>query len=164
MRFLKPFFFGIFAALGALLLELLVSFFLGAPSDLRPVFFSKMNLLLAVIILIEEIFIFIFVYKNFQELKNASQKEIFYNSVALGLGFSFLEIFFNLFDLPSGQNILNLVLNFTGITAVHIATAGIIGYSIMKAPKLNIVFIFRTLLIAFSIHFVYNYLIIYNLA
>ena len=159
---IRSFFFGMLAALGALFSQMLVSLFFAGPQDLDGLFFSQMTPLLAVASLLEEIFIFIFSYENFREIKTVSRKEITYNSVLLGLGFSFVELFFTFSGLSGEMDNLSFALPFLGIILIHIATASIIGYSLAKARTINLAFIARTISAVFLIHLIYNSLVIYN--
>ncbi|PJA87157.1 MAG: hypothetical protein CO141_00965 [Candidatus Moranbacteria bacterium CG_4_9_14_3_um_filter_42_9] len=170
MKLFKPLFFGIIASLGALFLELLLSLFLGSPEKLSSLFFSTLSPLLIAAILIEEFLKFIFIYKNFQQIEvwmkssdeeNNFKRATLLDSFLIGLGFSCLELFFILLNLP-GQSLHALGLTILGTAAIHILTAGVIGYLVVAARKMSLDWTAKTLLIAFSLHFIYNYLIIYD--
>lgn len=170
-RLIGPLLFGIVASFGALFLELLLSLFLGDPDKLDGFFLNTLTPLLIAAVLIEEIFKFIFVYKNFQELKvqlkdygekNHLKKELIVNSLLIGLGFSGLELLFIFLNLPAGQSLRHLGLAVPGMVAIHILTAGFIGYFIAATGTVTLAFIAGALLAVFSVHLIYNSLIIYD--
>ena len=170
MKFAKPIFFGIIASFGALFLELLLSFFWSNPDEIKNIFLGEITALLIAAVMIEEAFKFIFVLKIFQEFEigrkdsaetDRPEKYFFRESLLVGLGFSFLELLFAFFNSSFGQSFPNFALAASGLVMVHILTAGIIGYSMLKFKAVNLVSAATALAVAFFVHFSYNLLIIY---
>lgn len=171
MKITRSFFFGILAALGALFLELLIGMLIGSPQDLTDIFFNQITPLLILAVLTEEILKFIFVYRSFLELKVDFQninnqgwinKEVFLNSLFIGIGFSFTELLFILFGLPSTQALLDLGLAVSGILIIHTFTASVMGYVLANYSSLRFSSIPIVLLATTVIHLFYNSLIIYS--
>src|SRR5659263_230637 len=105
---IRPFFFGILAALGALFLELIIGMLVGSPQDLNTIF--------------------------------------------IGLGFSFIELAFIFFSLPSIKDALTLKLAISGILIIHTATSAIMGYLLAKYESAKYVVIPTILIAAVFIH------------
>lgn len=152
----RYFFYGILAAFGALFLELLSGMII-----------KNFTFFVILSALIEEIFIFIFIYKSLQESPDSSRKEFFLYFILIGLGFSFLELLLNFFNLAEGKNALYFqsatVLNFAEIVLVHLLTACLMGYLIIKSRTLSLLAIAQTLVPAFLLHLAYNFFMIYNI-
>lgn len=155
MKFIKPFFWGIIGALGALVLEI---FFLGFFPDQEKIF-EAITLVLIASILIEEIFKFLMIYQLFRETEKV--RDIFSGSLLVGLGFSAVEIF--LLSLKQEFSGNYFYAGSAGIIIVHLATSAILGFLIarnnLKKAVAGIGFIF----LAAILHLTYNSLIIYNI-
>lgn len=171
MKFIRPFFFGILAALGALFLELIIGMLVGSPQDLKNIFSDQITPLLASAVLTEELLKFTFIYRRSWELKvyfqdsNSSvglEKVVFLNSIFIGLGFSFIELAFIFFSLPSIKDALTLKLAISGILIIHTATSAIMGYLLARYESAKYVVIPTILIAAVFIHLFYNSLIIYS--
>ncbi|OGI17306.1 MAG: hypothetical protein A2Z52_02865 [Candidatus Moranbacteria bacterium RBG_19FT_COMBO_42_6] len=171
MKFIRPFFFGITAALGALFLELLIGMLIGSPEELTDIFFNQLTLLLILSVLIEEILKLTFVYRSQLELKNYLQnetetikigREFFLNSFLVGIGFSCMESFFIFFSLSSVQEVFDLKLAILGIFLIHTFTSSLMGYLPIKFSSYKFYVVPPVLLIAMLIHLLYNSLIIYS--
>lgn len=169
--FIRSFFFGITAALGALFLELTIGIFFNNPQDLTGIFFKQITPFLLLTVLAEELLKFIFIYKRHSELKlhfqnighpQASTKEIFFNSFFIGVGFSFIELLFIFFSLTSFGGALNLKIALLGILIIHISTSSIMGCLLAKYEAISFSFILMTILIAAIAHLFYNSLLIYS--
>lgn len=152
-KFIKPFLFGIIAALGALILEL-VFYLIFPEQETRQDYYSKITIFLFLVVAVEEALKILMVYKNSQELKK--ENDIFVSSFFVGAGFALTELFLK--DLESKElfSIGNL-----NIVLVHILTAGLAGYFLSKerTPKRN--YLLKIWLLVFLIHLAYNLLVIY---
>lgn len=171
MKMIRPFFFGILAALGALFLELIIGMLAGSPQDLKNIFSDQITPLLVSAVLTEELLKFTFIYRRSWELKvyfqNSNdparlEKVIFLNSLFIGLGFSFIELAFIFFSLPSIRDALDFKLAISGILIIHTATSAIMGYLLTKYESAKYVVIPTILIAAAFIHLFYNFLIIYS--
>jgi len=171
MKIIKPFFFGITAALGALFLELLIGMFIGSPEDFADIFFSRITSILILSVLVEELLKLIFIYRSQLELKiyfqnNADEKEIgksfFLNSFFVGAGFACMESFFIIFSLPSARDVFDLKLAISGILIIHAVTSSVMGYLLIKYSSSKFFAASIALLAAVLIHIIYNSLIIYS--
>ena len=171
MKFLRLFFFGIIAALSALFLELVIVTALGDSQEMLYTFFAQITPLLFAIVIVEEIFKFIFIYKSYSDLKSdfkkttdtdAIIKKIFFSSIYIGLGFSFIEILVVSTSLSFDRNFSQFALPALGIMMVHIVTSATMGYLLAKSKFVDSILILKALLITASVHIFYNLLIIYS--
>ncbi|HEX7586162.1 MAG TPA: hypothetical protein VF390_00825 [Patescibacteria group bacterium] len=169
--FTRSFFFGITAALGALFLEIFFGMIINSPQVLTDIFFNQVTPFLVLAVLTEEILKFTFIYKRRSELKiyfqnigtqKVIKKEIFFNSFFIGIGFSFIELLFVFFSLPSLGDTLNLKMAILGILIIHTATSSIMGYLLAKYETVIFSLILMTLLITTTAHLFYNSLLIYS--
>jgi len=162
MRYIKAFFWGIIAALGALVLEFIVSeFFLAIPlsktNSTTELFFSSISFL-AIAAIIEESLKYIVIRKRISVL--FSQRSLIFASIFFGLGFFATEGF-----LIYGQIGMDLKIHYTEILEVallHISTAGIAGYLIATKNQKQIKTVATTLILLFAVHFVFNMLVLYR--
>ena len=139
--------YGILAAAFALFVELLIVSILG--QEFGKISFDKITLILIIVISIEEIFKFTLIKKISENLNN---KEIIISALFVGFGFSILEIIIN---LSSGTTQFEYLL---GLLIIHPITAGFIGLTLTKKSH---TFLY-SILIAGSIHFFYNFLVVYT--
>jgi RsiW-degrading membrane proteinase PrsW (M82 family) len=152
-KFIKPFFFGIIAALGALILELV--FYIILPSqETQQDYYSKITIFLFLVVAVEEALKVLMVYKNAQEFKD--ENDIFISSFFVGAGFALAELFLK--DLGSKElfSIGNM-----NIVLMHILTAGLVGYFLSKEQAIGRRFLVKIWLLAFLVHLAYNLLVIY---
>lgn len=157
MKKIELFFWGILAALGALLVEVLIAFGLaayqhqGATLDFE--FFNGSLALLVIFVLIEELFKYFIIAKKIEALSLG--RSFIFNSLLMGAGFALTEI--GLIVLQSG----GLTSDYSAlgrIAVVHIATAGIMGYSFALGNPKRVSTAFRALLIPSVLHLAYNLL------
>lgn len=157
MKFFQSFFLGIFGALGALFLEIIiltVSSPLSSNAEVIVKDFESIGLFFFLAILAEEFSKYILIYK-FHGREN-SNSNIVLNSLFFGIGFSMLEAFLIYWNYQN-ENIFDLM-GFSGIIIVHISTAMLIGYS-MRKNKTNLMpSLFFGFIPALLIHLSYNLL------
>ena len=156
MRQLESFFWGIIAALGALLVQLV--FFIGLTASSATsveTSFSQLFILPHFIILaasIEEMLKYLVISKRVELY--SLEKSYIVNSLFVGFGFIATEawLLMNAGTLPSNQILAELAI-------VHLGTAGIIGYLVAtKNPKKISTFLY-TIFIVTLFHASYNFLI-----
>lgn len=152
-KFIKPFLFGIIAALGALVLELI--FYIIFPGrETQQDYYNKITLFLFLVVAIEELLKVLIIYKSSEEFSN--ENDIFISSFFVGAGFSLIELFLKDLDYESLLSLGNF-----NIMLVHILTAGLAGFFISKQPVIKKSFLIKIWLLASLIHLSYNLLIIY---
>ncbi len=159
MNKLKPFLFGIIAASGALIFEMLVSnlYFILSGQDIEVNYFNRITLFLLVVVLLEESAKFIMLEKFYA---GEIQKKIS-GALFAGLGFASVELFFAF---------SNAALNRTaypdpgiiGALLLHIATALFIGISIIHGWNGSFARTATTISFAFIWHLSYNLMVIYE--
>lgn len=154
---LKFFFWGILAAAGALLVEVLLSLLF--PALVNPTLEAQLSSTLMVLVLVEEILIFAFTWKMATQ---TSQKNlIFPQAFAIGLGFSATEILQNAVLYPHFS--LFLLSVYAGLLLVHTITALIYGYAFTLRGAA-----FRDTWLAFFVgavlHLLFNLAVIYNMS
>lgn len=152
-QFIKPFLFGIIAALGALILEL-VFYLIFPEQQTQQNYYNKITLFLFLVVAVEEALKVLMVYKNSQESQN--ENDIFISSFFVGAGFALAELFLK--DLGSKElfSIGNM-----NILLVHILTAGLAGYFLSKEPSPRRKYLIKIWLLVFLAHLSYNLLVIY---
>lgn len=160
---LKFFFYGIIAALGAMLVELVLKNILSSEISLDNIFFTIITPSLILFALTEEAFKFAVINKAVSSLKNPG--DIFSGALLIGLGFSLTD---SLTEIYLGFSVnffeqTSYLLAILGILIVHLSTSLLFGYFSFKKSLFAktipaAVFIFATLL-----HLLYNIFIIYNL-
>lgn len=157
MTQIESFFLGIIAALGALVVELIVFIGLSSFTNFAPgISFLGLFMLPQMIIVgafIEEAFKYIVIAKRVDEISLG--RSYLTNSLFVGLGFLATELLliFESSSLPQARIIAE-------IATIHIGTAGIIGYIVAtKNPKKISSFLFA-IIIATIFHASYNLLVL----
>jgi hypothetical protein len=148
---IESFFWGIIAALGALVVELV--FFLAVSQDSTLSFhqFFLVPQFIIVAALLEETFKYIVISERIEMF--SLRRSYIINSFLVGLGFfgTELALISNVGTLPAWQPL-------AGIAMVHIGTAGLIGYLVaVKNPKKITTFLSAVAFAAFF-HVLYNLL------
>jgi hypothetical protein len=158
MRQIESFFWGIIAALGALVVQLVVyiGFTFYANGTAINVSFSQLFAIPAFIIIgvfIEESFKYLIVSKKIETF--SQDRSYLTNSIFLGLGFFITELGLIFLSTTTFQfDVLR------EIAIIHIGSAGLIGYIVaMKNPKKISTFLYAVLVTSFF-HGAYNLLII----
>lgn len=153
---IESFFWGIIAALGALILELaaFVAFsFLEkshASLSLSDFFISPSSIIVAAII--EEILKLVIISKQIERI--SAEKDLLLNSFLVGIGFFAVELSLlalNGLPMPQTRYILE-------IAVLHAGTAGLIGYSVAIANNKKIYGFFPIVIFTTLLHASYNYL------
>ena len=159
MRILKYFYFGILAAFGALILELIIKIiFYGEQYSVSRESIDHISLIIIIAIFIEELFKLLFIWAIARE--TSQRKNIFLLSFFVGLGFASVEIAFNLNDGFLAQPLLYFQL--LGILLLHTFTAGFSGFFVARIKSMNILKILGVILFAGAIHLLYNAAVIYE--
>ncbi|PIR73369.1 MAG: hypothetical protein COU40_02830 [Candidatus Moranbacteria bacterium CG10_big_fil_rev_8_21_14_0_10_35_21] len=156
MNFIKKIILGFLAALMALLGEQIIStlYFLFFNQEISENYFEKITPFLFLVVLIEEMFRYLAVKKSSSYSKEI--RKYFSPALAIGLGFFLAEIIFRFWD----SNILSFFsLEILGIFFLHFIISFLM-IIILTAKKNEL---WKFILPAFVIHFIYNSLIIYNL-
>lgn len=157
MRQLESFFWGIIAALGAIVIELIIFIiFSTTMSSASSVSFSQLFIMPQFIILaacIEEIFKYIIIAKKIDTF--SFNRTYLLNSFLIGLGFLFIEL-----GLASMSNPLPNLNILTEIAIIHIGTAGIIGYVVATKNPKKVSTFFQAIIFATFFHAAYNLLIL----
>jgi hypothetical protein len=163
MKKIEAFFLGILAALFALVVESIIEIlFIPLEVNLKgvgpyQVSYLSIALILA-FVLVEEISKLALIQKKIRTM--LAEKDILIGSLMLGLGFSFVEI--SLIAYKFGSSFFdNYLVQSILVAAIHIITAGIMGYLVSKKPKEKLIPL-GTLLYASSIHFAFNLLVLFS--
>jgi len=157
MQKIKSIIFGILAALGALVLEFVLSdaYFIFSGKEIEMSYSTQITFFLFLVVLIEEIAKYILISKLYVQQKPYEQK--ISTALLIGLGFALVESTFTYLH----QDFSHLYLGITSSAFLHILTAGIIGYLIISRNfQLSALKIVGTSSI---LHTTYNLTIIYNL-
>jgi hypothetical protein len=161
MKFIQSFFLGILAALGALLLEILLlnvsqpltlpgnSYFLSELFSFNFIFFAA--------IVIEESVRYAVIYKAIARI--SKDGNIFLNSVFFGLGFSSLEAILVYWNYQNG--IAFDLLGIAGIITIHVSASVLIGYFVGRNAGKGFLITVPGFIAALIIHSLYN---IFNIA
>jgi predicted DNA-binding transcriptional regulator len=157
MKQVESFFWGIIAALGALVVELLVFvIFSGSTDQTNNISFTQLFVLPQLIVLgacIEEIFKYIIISKRIEML--SLRRSYLINSYLVGLGFFSIEL--GIVLATGAVPATNILVE---IAIIHLGTSGIIGYIVAtKNPKKIMTFI-KAVLFATFLHSTYNILIL----
>lgn len=158
MHQLESFFWGIVAALGALVIELTAttgySFFTDPYGDFSVEKFFTLPVAIIGIAAIEEFFKYLLIAKKVEYL--SLERSYVVNSLFFGLGFAAAELF-----LIRQASVLNAIplSNLVGIAIIHMSTASLIGYRIATKNPSNLIMALTTLSIATALHSVYNILL-----
>jgi hypothetical protein len=158
MQKIKPFIFGILAALSALIAEFVLSdaYFISSGKEIGLNYSEKVTVFLFLVILIEEIAKYIMLLKIYTEQK--SEKKKIYSALLLGLGFAIAESSF----LYAHQNFAHFYLGMVSAIILHITTAGVIGQLLISRKNTSKVSTIKIIITAFGLHAVYNLMVIYN--
>ena len=153
---------GIVTAFGALFLELLLFTFFNLKIDSSYTYANSLNLAIILSVLLEESVKIIFLFQILKKIvpEKTPQKNIFLSALMAGLGFSFTEIFLNLFN-PQ----INRYFSWSdalGLLAVHTTTFAILGYILAKKIPSSFLKFICLLPIVFLFHLIYNSLVIYQ--
>ena len=157
MAQIESIFWGIIAALGALVVELV--FFIGSSIYFSPsaeISFSQFFIIPQFIIVaacIEEIFKYIVISKGIERL--SFEKSYITNSLFAGLGFFGVEMALILMSkgLPGFRALIEIAI-------VHVGTSGLIGYFVaIKNPKKIATFLLA-IVFAVAFHASYNLLLL----
>ena len=158
MRQLESFFWGIIAALGALIFQLIIyiGFFSWTNLDIKTITFQQLFVIPQFILIgafIEESFKYLIISK---QIDTFSQNRFYIiNSMFVGLGFFATEM---LLANMSGDAIQTKFI--CEIAIVHLGSAGLIGYFVAtKNPGKFLTFLTTVALVTFF-HSIYNLLII----
>jgi len=157
---IKLFFFGIIAALGAMIVELVLKNILSSEISLANNFFTIITPSLVLFALVEEIFKFVVINKTVLLLKKPA--EAFFRALLIGLGFSLTEIYLAFAGIFFRQS--NYLLAILGILIIHISTSLLFGYFSFKKSPLSKTTFAAILIFATLLHLLYNIFIIYNLS
>jgi len=152
------FFFGLLAAFGALVFELLILNIKSILSgiDITQDYFSHLTTFLFIVALTEEFFKYILLQKI--SIHPSNNNSIFLPVIFFGLGFSFIEMF-SFFYSSDHQSSFYALKIFASIS-LHILTSFILYTFILFKQKNNLL---SPILITVIFHFTFNTLIIYNL-
>jgi hypothetical protein len=158
----KFFMLGIITALGALFLELLFFTFFNLKIDSPFLYSNSLNFTIIFSVFLEEIVKIIIFFQILKKIiqERARRKHIFLSAIMAGLGFATMEILFNLFNSQ-----INRYLSWSdvfGLLTVHTGTFAILGYALAKKNNLNFSRFALFLPIVFSLHLLYNLIIIYQ--
>lgn len=151
----KLFFFGVIAAFGALLIEMIASIIF--PQE-TAFLYQQITFLLILFAVAEELFKFAMVWKAVSNFQNA--RDFFISAFLIGSGFALTEISLAIFSTPSGQNTSWTAL--LGIFIVHTSTCVLLSYAIfLKKRSLKLAPI-PILLFLIILHLIYNIIVIYS--
>ena len=139
---IKPILGGIFAALGALFLEVLLAPFF-------PFSFHKITLFFVLAVFIEEVMKTIIILQNRQDF--TSRSIFILQSALIGFGFWLAE--FSIKKLFNPEVFLSVNI---GTFFIHILTALIIGWTISQKEVFSKIGLSLGFLLAFLIHITYN--------
>ncbi|MCK9379174.1 MAG: hypothetical protein M0P97_03455 [Candidatus Moranbacteria bacterium] len=156
-KIIQSFFWGIFAAALALVLEMIVRIILEILSIEKSIVFSpfeKFSLFIILFVAIEEATKFLIVSKKI-EYYSFGKLTIIHSLIA-GIGFSALEFFLiwqKITTTISAHLSLSIMIQ---ITLLHITTFGIIAYYLAQKKRYTI----KPLIFTITIHSLYNFLIL----
>jgi RsiW-degrading membrane proteinase PrsW (M82 family) len=155
-KIIRPFFFGIVAAAGALFFELTLSSFFSQENFLPILSTRTAAPLLATFACIEEFFKMIFIWKIAGGIER--KKDVLLSALLVGLGFSLTEA--SLILLNGSFSGSTLYQGLIGLAVIHLSTTIFFGLFVIgnRLPRKFAAVIF--FLIALFFHLVYNFLII----
>jgi hypothetical protein len=157
MHQLESFFWGIIAALGALVVEIVVFVIISAYINQNSMLaFSQLSIIPQYIILfacIEEFFKYIVISRRIEML--SLEKSYLINSFLVGLGFFGIELAFISMSaaLPTWKILAEIAI-------LHIGTAGLIGYIVAIGNPRKFSTLIFALPVAVFFHAIYNLLVI----
>lgn len=157
MKQLESFFWGILAALGAMVIELVFflgySFFVDPLGDFSVGKYYLLPFAMLTVAAIEEIFKFIVISRRIELL--SFERSYVINAALAGMGFAAAELFLIRWYGFFGSNYAH---NLVQISLLHIATASFIGYRIAVKNHRKYAVVAFTVLTATLMHFIYNFL------
>lgn len=157
MKYIKPFFYGILAAFGALVLETIFGILTFNNGDTNQKIFAISILMIFLAAVTEETLKYIFIRKTYSEIEDKTKIISF--SVILGLGFSSVELLSNLLKNNSLDNLGNAY--FWGVLLLHLATSAFFGLMFLKLKRNGAGFTAIVLSLAIIIHLSYNLSVLY---
>jgi len=158
MHKLEALFWGILAALAALVIEFIILIIHQSITVQTPAVGLTYGISLAVFV--EEFFKYTVIWKI--SLKEKSVTTVFLNAFLVGVGFSLIEIALNILNRPDSWR--TLFPAYLGLFLIHTATASILGYYFASQKKRllkNNILVF--LLIIFW-HFCFNLAVMYKIS
>jgi hypothetical protein len=165
MKYLESFFWGILAALGALLTEFIILNILQITAFSKNImnielFFSSLPFI-AIAATTEEIFKYIVIAKKIEDF--FIERSIIFGSFLIGLSFCVVEValIYTQIDRQSLMHFPNLRYVIE-ICILHLSTAGIIGYFIATSNPAKISTLIKAILCTVSIHFIFNLLALHR--
>ena len=166
---IKLFFFGIIAALGAMIVELVLKNILSSEISLANNFFTIVTPSLVLFALVEEIFKFVGAYFSILKRKVVDEPiDVVIYMITVALGFAALENILFLINLLIDGGITNTIINgnlrFLGATLLHTLSSAIIGimmaFSFYHGKTLKKIYTFIGLILAIVLHTLFNFFII----
>lgn len=158
MKQIESFFWGIPAALGALLLQIaILAVFLILQDPMGKMQIDTLARTLpgiGIAVLLEEIFKYLIIAKRIDAISLGMS--YFFNSLLFGLGFAMTEQVIGY--LTYGQVSEGELFPIFGAMSVHIITSQLIGYRISAANPMKARVILPAILFATIVHFFYNFL------
>ena len=143
---LLPFFEGIIAALGALVLELSPAIF-GFTLSEASLFFILFTAS------VEEIIKYVFIYNRY--LKTKAGEKILLSAIFIGLGFALVDT--SMKYLSDGKN---TTLPIVGIFLIHLLTAALLGLFFWKKNQKTLCIGIPFVILNILLHFLYNFLVL----
>lgn len=147
MKSAKSLFLGILAAAGALVLELVILFFI--PKEIELTFSKEAIIFLACLALIEELMKFLAIYESSQELN--SLKSAIKNAFFIGLGFSTSELILKTFTFNE-----DVFLENSAAFIFHILSSILIGLFLFKKKEPSLFYRAIIIFVAVFIHLLFN--------
>ena len=158
MKQIESFFWGIPAALGALLGQIAILAIFLIVQD--PAGTMQMDALsqtlpgIGIAVLLEELFKYLVIAKRIDAI--SLNMSYFFNAILFGLGFAMTEQvvgYLNYGQISEGE-----LFPIIGVMSVHIITAQLMGYRISTTNPMKLSVMLPTILLATSVHFFYNFL------
>lgn len=162
MRYLESFFWGIIAALSALVFELVILNVLqifSFPANVLNIqlFFSSVTFI-AIAALTEEVLKYLVIVKKIESF--FIERKILFGSLLVGLSFSIIEALLIYAQIgPEWKTYYRYIIE---IAILHISTAGIIGYFITVGSPRRIKTSVKAVTFAASVHFIFNLLALHR--
>ncbi|MFA6159736.1 MAG: PrsW family glutamic-type intramembrane protease [Parcubacteria group bacterium] len=150
MNKLIIFFLGIATAIGALILQTILTIIFPALENSAGM--EKIGTFMLLAIFIEEFIKLGFLWKISKRVKN-----IFWSAIILGSGFATAEIFLNVLN----NNLFNLELFFSyfGLFLIHIFTSSIYGLYLAKKENQTIWSTLAIFGLGYFLHFLFNFFV-----
>jgi len=157
MKFIQAFIFGILAALGALVVELVISnsYSILSGKNIELDYYSAhLTFFLIIVVLTEEIFKYLMISKLYSN--PTDPQRTISTALLAGSGFAFVELLLLHFNI----DLFYLDSKLIGVFLLHLATAGMIGYCMLFKKNSSPL---KILSLAFCLHIIYNLMVIFNL-